>query len=63
MITIILISKVLSLRLLGCPKSNHYVIAKEERLKQSLDYQAFQNRLLRNRSQWQLKDELFGQPL
>src|SRR3990167_9895030 len=45
-----------------CPKSYYHVIAKEERLMQSLDFKGFQNRLLRSRSQEQLKIELFGQP-
>ena len=36
---------------MGSSKSYYNVIAKEERLKQSLDYQAFHKRLLRYRSQ------------
>ena len=39
------------------------VIAKEERLNQSPYFKGFQKRLLRWRSQWQLKIGLFGQPL
>jgi len=35
----------------GCQKVITIVIAKEERLKQSLDFKGFQNRLLRSCSQ------------
>ena len=45
-----------------CPKSYYNVIAKEERLKQSLDYQAFHKKIASLPLAMTVKSELFSQP-